>query len=124
MKRDMDLVRELLMHIESAPDRFVGLPELNDHPRADLIEHVRLCADAGLLEAKFFNALDPDEDDVHNIRLTWSGHEFLDATRSPEIWEKAKSGAAKVGSTSLKLLFEIASGYAKAELGRLGVPMI
>ncbi|OHD00876.1 MAG: hypothetical protein A2885_13290 [Sphingopyxis sp. RIFCSPHIGHO2_01_FULL_65_24] len=125
MKRDMDLVRELLLAIEDDPSRRLArLPDLQGRTKAVVLEHVQLCVDAGLIEAQFFKAMNPRDAMAHDIRLTWTGHEFLDATRSPEIWTKTKAGAAKVGSTSMKLLFEIASGYAKAELARLGVPML
>lgn len=45
--------------------------------------------------------------------MTWNGHEFLDAVRDPEIWQKTKDGASKVGSASIEFLWEMAKAYAK-----------
>ena len=124
MKRDMDLIRKLLLEVETSPG-----PALRKTPKFEgfsedvIAEHVRLAFEAGLLEGAHLKLLSGPPQ-FANIALTWNGHEFLDATRSPEIWEKTKAVAAKVGSTSMKLMFEIATGYAKAELSRLGVPMI
>jgi Hypothetical protein (DUF2513) len=49
-------------------------------------------------------------------RLTWEGHDFLDAIRDPEIWCKTKSGAEEVGSFTFDLLKELAVGLIKTKI--------
>jgi hypothetical protein len=49
-------------------------------------------------------------------RLTWSGHEFLDNVRDPEIWRRTKEGADKVGGFSLEVLGASAKGFIKKQV--------
>jgi hypothetical protein len=53
--------------------------------------------------------------------VTWQGHEFIDATRSPDVWEKTKTTAQKVGSWTTPLLIDIAKTVIKAELKKIGL---
>lgn len=123
MKRDMELFRSLLLKIEDEGNPTLReMPEIEGRERDEVGEHIRMGVEAGIIDA--IDARSFDGPNYFELRLTWNGHEFLDATRDPEIWEKTKAGAAKVGSTSMKLMFEIATGYAKAELSRLGIPML
>jgi hypothetical protein len=46
-------------------------------------------------------------------RLTWSGHEYLDAVRDPEVWRRTKEGVSKVGGASLSFACEMAKAYGK-----------
>ncbi len=78
MKRDMDLIREILLEIESwkpgSPGKTIAL---QGRPYDEVKDHVLLLLDAGLIE------LQPNVDRGLLIvsRLTWAGHEFLEATR-------------------------------------------
>jgi hypothetical protein len=49
--------------------------------------------------------------------LTWSGHEFLDAVRDPDVWRKTKDRARGVASIGLGLVWEIAKAEIKVKLG-------
>lgn len=42
-----------------------------------------------------------------SIKLTWEGHEFLDAAREDTRWNKAKEVAAKTGSLTFSMLKEV-----------------
>ena len=44
---------------------------------------------------------------AHLTRLTWKGHEFLDASREEGRWEKAKQIAAKAGGVTADVLKQI-----------------
>ena len=89
MKRDMDLVREILIAVEEGNLALDGLGYDQDR----IYLHVELMKEHGLVEA----AIVPDSDGVeHRVlvcsveRLTWKGHDFLDKARSKSIWEQAK----------------------------------
>ena len=56
-------------------------------------------------------------------RITWAGHEFLDTVRDPEIWRKTKNGADQLGSWTIKILADMASGYVRAKAQELGLPL-
>jgi hypothetical protein len=89
MKRDMDLVRAVLMEIEKAPfdGGFLDVT-VPGHSDEKLSYHILLMHEAGLIEAIDLSTMDgmcwkPK-------RLTCEGHEFLDAARNETFWAKAK----------------------------------
>jgi hypothetical protein len=45
--------------------------------------------------------------------LSWKGCEFLDTVRSPEVWQRTKEAAGKIGGVSIAVLAEIAKATAK-----------
>ncbi len=122
MKRDMELVRDLLLKIEAegAPALDV-VPAMAGFDEGVVIEHVRLCYDAGLISA--IDATTLDGRDYMELELTWYGHEFVDQIRDPEIWAKTKAGASKVGSWSIGIIGELAVGFIKAKAATLGLPI-
>jgi Hypothetical protein (DUF2513) len=124
MQRDMDLARQLLLHIES-DDQYNGSgygpvdpEELNKkQPSEIVLYHMKLLADAG-----FVDVVDWLADGRPMIRgLTWKGHEFLDTVRDPQIWDKTKRAAKKAGGSTLELLADIAKALIKAELRKIGL---
>ena len=89
MKRDMDLVRKILIAVEEGN---VKLDDLEyDRDQIDL--HVELMKERGLVDAIVVLSSDSVR---HKIlacsveRLTREGHDFLDRARSESIWERAK----------------------------------
>ena len=112
MKRDMDLVRKLLFTIEDTADVIDGEPEIDGYTSAQVAYNVTLLDEAQLTRASF------DSGYVVAVeRLTWAGHEFVDASRDPSRWEIAKSiAAAKGGADSLEAI-----RTALCELTQIGV---
>lgn len=88
MKSDMDLIRQILLHIEERDD--LGF-DFADYEQQMVAYHVRLLVEAGLLHAVALTAIDGT---IHlqggRTALTWSGHEFLDAARDEGRWTEAK----------------------------------
>lgn len=116
MKRDMDLVRDILLRMEAATENFHMYGEMTEGHAADadrIIAHMQMLASGGYLQQR--------QSGVYEI--TWAGHEFIDTVRDPEIWRKTKAGADKVGSWSVKLLAELASGLITAKARELGLPL-
>lgn len=128
MKRDMDLVRSLLLVIEASEDpKFPKVltatheASLNGYAADQIHEHLVLMAGGNLISRGFA----PDGSSSHQfLRVAWAGYEFLEGVRDPEIWKKTKAGAAKVGAISFTLMLELAAGYAKAKAQALGLPMM
>lgn len=90
MKRDMDLVRFLLLTIESSSERLTASEiQLEGYDSAAIVYHANLLRDAGLIDATDCGTR-ACRDDKTIWRLTWSGHEFLDAARSDRTWEAVK----------------------------------
>ncbi|MFC3527009.1 DUF2513 domain-containing protein [Paracoccus mangrovi] len=67
--------------------------------------------------------LDGDDLEVRFARITMSGHEFLEVTRTNSIWKKTKEAAGVAGGMALRMLFETAMDYAKAEVKSRGFPI-
>ena len=90
MKRDMDLVREILLALEDAPFNGGPLKMKNpNHPADEISYHVMLLHQAGLIHAFDFSG---DEfTDWRPAYLTWQGHEFLEAAKDDTRWNRAKS---------------------------------
>ena len=87
MKRDMDLIREVLLEVEKVEgwDDWKQI-EFKDRDPEEISYHVMLLAEAGLIEAKKIC----DGGAWLPMRLTWEGHEFLDAARNDTVWKKTK----------------------------------
>ncbi|MBM3765701.1 MAG: DUF2513 domain-containing protein [Acidobacteria bacterium] len=52
------------------------------------------------------------------LRLTWEGHEFIDASRSEPVWATAMKRTGDVGGTlSLGLLKTLLDSILKSQLG-------
>ncbi len=121
MKREMDLVRELLLRIESlqlaAGSAVVlyattePLAHEGDDP-ASIAYHMGLLINAGLVEPTSLQGAD-----TFGIRgLTWSGHDLLDSIRDPAIWRETKEGITKAGGFSFDLIKDLAKGLIKTQI--------
>lgn len=94
MKRDMELIRLLLLQVEQGE----APPELSQYSEDETLYNYALMADAGLIVA----SLTPETGvpiAVSVYRLTWAGHDFLDATRDSTIWNSAKEKILKPGAS-------------------------
>jgi hypothetical protein len=121
MKRDMDLIRALLLKLEALPMRLGGIVMISPEEDAITVDgytpeqidyHLSQIRKAGFI----------DEGGVHPMvgtgfrGLTWAGHDFLDSVRDPEIWRATKEGAKKAGGFSLELLVDLAKGLIKKKI--------
>ena|SRR3712207_3013464 len=132
MKRDMDLVRDILFALGKGTDLYLkpeGL-DVQGFATEEVRSHLILLGDAGFVSSfpmpsTNLNGLKSfAKGRIGTYRLTWQGHEFLDTVRDPEIWRKTKAGAAKVGGLGVEVLWGLAKEYVKAEVrDRLGVPL-
>jgi Hypothetical protein (DUF2513) len=106
MKRDMDLARQILLDVESHENTDgSGWLVVHYDGRSDpeIAYHVKLLEEAGLIEIQDLSTLAVSK--YWPKRLTWSGHEFLDAARDDSRWQKAKRFVIdKTGSLSFELL--------------------
>ena len=85
----MDLVRNILLKIESEPTHsdWINL-DIQNYTPEEISYHVMLLREAGLIEA---DDLSGGRGDYWKPkRLTWKGHEFVEAARNDTIWNKAK----------------------------------
>lgn len=125
MKRDMDLIRAILLRLEESENAHNGTKVLSDLADDRAVSaHLKMLEDAGFLENYEVRPFAGKMLTLrHGWRITWQGHEFIDTVRDPEIWRKTKSGAEKVGSWSMKLLTDIATGFVRAKAQEIGLPV-
>jgi Hypothetical protein (DUF2513) len=117
MKRDMDLCREILIEVEKAEYRGVGEPvslKVENSDNDAISYHIMLLSEAGLIQAVDRNYGAPGG--WRAVRLTWDGHEFLEAARDSKRWEKAKGAMAQVGGFVFDVGKQLLIQYLRAEL--------
>lgn len=84
MKRDMELVRKIMLQLQASNGQQPDLQPLLEagHSERQLAEHCALLVDAGLAEPLIYNHSELDGDGTPLIilsRLTWAGHDFIEA---------------------------------------------
>jgi hypothetical protein len=101
MKRDMNLIRLLLLETEGEEPK----PDLSPYNDAQRIYHSALLIEAGLVDGQIIQDSDGQPAATVTLRLTWAGHEFLDAARNDTIWHKAGGAGQKSWSAGLQPAF-------------------
>ena len=124
MRRNMDLIRQLLLGIEGEAStqqefRIEGVDDLEKWYNIDLLVQanlirgveVRWAAD-GTGQYAYTKGL---------AALTWEGHDFLDAVRNDSIWqqasEKAKAGVLDMQSLTFEVIKSLCVSTTKHVLG-------
>lgn len=91
MKRNFDLIRAILFYIESQPRGFIGDQiALDGYSNDEVVYHLVLMKDEGLIEGLVRSISGQYTPIVLVHRMTWAGHDFLDACRNEGRWIKAK----------------------------------
>lgn len=116
MKRSMDLVRTILLHVEDAQgDVCTEDLRFDGFDRETVSAHVRLLVEAGYLTAIEAGCREGLE--FYIERLTWNGYEFLELVRDEPRWRETKSRLKQVGSWAGSVLQTVATELAKQQLG-------
>jgi hypothetical protein len=124
MKRDMGLVRDLLLGIERDP-QFDGTkmlspqkPEdfgITNHSIEEVSYHLAMLIEEGFINGKTTGIRIGATVPVIS-KLTWKGHEFLDDIRDPDIWTKTMERTKGLTSVGLAFVWEIAKAEIKTKL--------
>ena len=121
MKRDIDLIRKLLIHLEEKQnDQIIMELELDGHDKNEVMYHFILMDQAGLIrcEREFSSTTSDRVIKVYPFSLTWQGHEFLEASRNEKMWSKAKTLIkSKSGALSFDVLKALLISMAKEAVG-------
>lgn len=92
MKLDLELVRTILLAVESTPaNQSAGQITLPGVDEAEALEHLELLTERGLIEARITRSGigGPRVLEVTVERLTWEGNDWLAAARNDVVWRKA-----------------------------------
>jgi hypothetical protein len=119
VKRDMDLIRDILRKVEADPrmdgSRYVvfDTSDFEGHSQAEIAYHIDL-----LFENDFVKGIATLDAPAAAIsRLTWQGHEFLADISAPDVWEKVKERTKGLPEVGITLVWELAKAELKKKLG-------
>jgi len=122
MKRDMGLMRSLLLKLEALDEdgqRIYnfgsGDIQIDGYTWAQVNYHYELAEEAGLVDMGGRGAMNG----IQFRRLTWGGHDFVDAVRDEDIWNKTKAGALAAGGFSFDLVKDLAKGFIRKKVETL-----
>lgn len=113
MKRDLDLIRDILLVVESDGKRSIP----REHTEKEMAEHVQQLLEENLVEGKVVRDQQGVPSHYHIIRLTSKGHDFVEATRNQGFWVKTKSYVTKnLPGWTLAIVKEVAERAIKGEI--------
>jgi uncharacterized protein DUF2513 len=118
MKRDMDLVRKILLALEAHASGAAPTPfTIVGYDQEMIGHHVYLMAQGDLVTAAEVTAFGESPIAIPGT-ITWKGHEFLDATRSETVWRQVRTVLKDKGlSLPFALVQELAIQIAKKLAG-------
>jgi len=118
MTRDMDLIRELLLAVEAFPTGYGEALVIVGRSETEVGYHLKLLLEAGYIEGHDVATHGHDGPRVLPSRMTWEGHDFLDAIRDEGVWKKVQEKLLAVGGqTTLVILKELALSVTRSHLG-------
>ena len=110
MKRDMDLVRRILLAIEeSAEPDLRHVLHFPDAEHARVNHHFHILKQSGLVAIVDRSTHGAEYLDVY---LTWAGYEFLDAIRDEGRWAQLKARSSELGLGSAAMLMDLSRAMA------------
>lgn len=119
MKRNLDLVREILLAIEDYEPEKVHLLQSISHrdfsaTEAQNYHHIKMLVDAGYIDL----AGKPTLSGKFALNgMTMTGHDFLDAIRDQTVWDKTKDRLGQAGGWTLDIVLAVAKEELKRRLG-------
>ena len=101
MKRDMDLIRLILLRVEEQDPNTSSYESItiDGYTSGEVREHIKLLANAGMI-SDVHHDLDGN---VWVRSITWDGYDYLDKVRDNTIWKKTKDAIKEKG---LPLIFD------------------
>jgi len=118
MHRDMDLIRNILMKVADNPSAWA--PDnlsIAGYTDEQIGYHALLLLESGLADG-FDTTVQGGEPQGMISRLTWEGHDFLEAAKEQSRWDEAKQLIfERAGSASLQVWKAILLQLTKTSLG-------
>ncbi|MHB9082090.1 MAG: DUF2513 domain-containing protein [Pirellulaceae bacterium] len=112
----MNLIRRLLLALEETNGRQIVI---DGYDETQIGYHCYLIVDAGLANGTDVSSLDSPCKDYIATELTWAGHDFLDAAREPDRWEKAQGVFSKMGGVTLEVAKSVLTTLMTQQANRL-----
>lgn len=121
MRRDLDLVRSILLEMEKSPTGYCFKnPEIEGFTEEEIGYHAHLMGQAGLIDAIQTSTMSDESPQALAHAMTWSGHDFLAAVRKQSTWDSVKGIVINpVGDAMFSVVLE---WLKKKGLEALGLP--
>jgi hypothetical protein len=120
MKRDLDLMRLILLGCEQHPHGFAPRDlVLPGYTNEQVGYHIHLLGESGLMRVADATCLGNASPQALAIALTNAGHDFLDATRDPTRWQRVRSVVAALGGWTIDVVRDVAVQMIKEQATRL-----
>ena len=120
MKRDLELIRKMVLAIEDAPSGWAPDLKFEGYSDAQVGYHAYLLIDAGLATGEDASIMGSEAPEGSISNLTWAGHEFADAARDDTRWKTAMGTVREKGGTiTIGVLTQLLVSLMK---GAFGVP--
>lgn len=115
MKINPDCFRDILIAIESLPfdHNALGL-DVPGYSEEEIYYHLQLLDDAGFVVLQYFSTSD-NPLGFYVERLTYQGHEFLEASRDNDAWSHVKTVFRKSGTFVLSIAQALLIDYLKGK---------
>lgn len=119
MKRDLDLIRKLLLAMEAQEHGLIQEElTVEGYAQEQIGFHFYLIGEAGLAKVVEDTNLQSQSPSAFPLNLTWAGYEFLEAAKDETLWGKAKTHLIKpTGGIAFGILVEWLKAEAKIRLG-------
>ncbi|WP_339674791.1 DUF2513 domain-containing protein [Cyclobacterium marinum] len=117
MKRDLELIKKILLWLEEDDDPFnpKNTVFLKNVEKEEFYYHLKLLWQGELVEAKVIN--NNSGEYYYPTALTWEGHEFLDALKNDTAWAKLKKNVISKGrDVPFSVMKEVLFSWIKVEL--------
>lgn len=120
MKRNMDLIRQILLAIEDSDQHYgedshqLGLDNIAPET---LGYHLDLLREAGFISGDDVTGASDVGSTYVGLNLRWAGHDFLDAARDDNRWGRAKATALAAGGISIDVMKALLIEYTKQAVG-------
>jgi hypothetical protein len=119
MKRDLDLIRKMVLAIEDHPSGWAPHDlSFEGYTEVQVGYHAYLLIDAGLARGEDSSTMGSEAPEGFISSLTWKGHEFAAAARDDSLWMKAMGNVAeKGGHITLDILTQLLGSLMKGAFG-------
>lgn len=119
MKRDLDLIRKLILAVEDVPTGTAPEAiEIEGYTAEQVGYHSYLIVDSGLAEGADIGGFQDSSPNWCLNHLTSAGHDFADAAHSESLWTEAKKIVKeRAGGTSLDILKEVLTAVVRGAVG-------
>ena len=114
MKRDITLIREILLWTEKQDHGYIASnPDINNYTKEQIAYHVYLMHQSGLVDANDEGSFGDKSPNYGLVSLTSSGHNFIANLKDETVWAKAKKSILK---TTPGITLDLFLVWAKAEM--------